>query len=119
MAYYASSVASGSGSHLPLSSSAAAAASSSSASSALIVGVVRSRTGLFLSYRDTSTRSTRTSYSSSSRKGKGRAYDESYADESEGLLSNGGSVGQNDTVGGRSGHEAIEMNRLPPAWSVM
>ena len=112
MAYYASAVASGSGSHLP---SSASPASASSSSSALLLGVTRSRTGLFLSYRDTTTRSSSTSYS---RKGKGRAYDDPYAEESEGLLSNGASGPNGSAAGaaGRSGHESIEMNRLPPQW---
>ncbi|KAL7007800.1 t-SNARE affecting a late Golgi compartment protein 2 [Cystobasidiomycetes sp. EMM_F5] len=77
--------------------------------------ITRSRTGLFLSYRDTVIRSPSSrlgSKSISSRKGKGRAYDDSYDDEERsGLLANGADANGNGDL-----HQAIEMDNLPPQW---
>jgi len=69
----------------------------SSASSSSLSPATRSRTGLFLSYRDSRTRSSRFSRS------KPTSYDEDYAaEESEGLMS-------------RNGHVAVDVD-LPPKW---
>lgn len=81
--------------------------------------VTRSRTGLFLSYRDTVIRSSSTSRTggasrySDRGKGKGRAYDIPGDDEGEqeGLL-----AGTGDRLGGNGHHDTIQMNQLPPQW---
>lgn len=95
--------------------SSSAIASGSSLASTSQAPITRSRTGLFLSYRDTVIRST--SNRSQSRfndkgKGKARAYDFQGADgeEHEGLL--GGDRERQEN--GR--HEVIQMNELPPQW---
>lgn len=93
-----------------------AVASGSSLGSAAQSPITRSRTGLFLSYRDTVIRSTngRASYSDNG-KGKGRAYDfqDENTEEHEGLLAVDRGGRQN------GGHEVIQMNQLPPQWSVV
>jgi hypothetical protein len=78
--------------------------------------VTRSRTGLFLSYRDTVIRSSSTSKSHTRHdiKGKGKAREYEYpgddGDEQEGLLADDGGRSMN----GR--HEVVQMNQLPPQW---
>lgn len=89
----------------------------------------RSRTGLFLSYRDTVIRSTvprstalsdgstdnsgATRYPPISRKGKGRArYDDAgEGEETSGLLGKG--------QGDGNGHAVVDMTALPPKWCVI
>lgn len=97
-------------------SSSIAMASSSALGPASQAPITRSRTGLFLSYRDTVIRSTNVNshygrYSDKG-KGKGRAYDYpgDEAEEHEGLLAVDHGIQQN----GR--HEVIQMNQLPPQW---
>lgn len=99
-------------------SSSNAVASGSSLGSSAQAPITRSRTGLFLSYRDTVIRSSKTkprsSYSDKG-KGKARAYDLQGDDgeEHEGLLSSE----QGGPPDGR--HEVIQMNQLPPQWCVL
>jgi len=90
-------------------------AAGSSSSSPVFAPVTRSRTGLFLSYRDTVIRASHTSgggsgYSSKA-KGKGRAYDGYEDEERSGLLGDQDAQGQLN-----GGHEVVEMNALPPQW---
>ena len=87
-------------------------------SGSLSAPVTRSRTGLFLSYRDTVIRnvtaSSRPHSATKSRKGKERAYGVDEEEERSGLLAEDVSYGVNRM----NGHEAIQMSALPPQWSV-
>ncbi|KAK9898616.1 t-SNARE [Cystobasidium minutum MCA 4210] len=92
-----------------------AAASGSSLASTSHAPITRSRTGLFLSYRDTVIRSSSNrpqSRFTDKGKGKARAYDLQGDDgeEQEGLLA----MDRGQRENGR--HEVIQMNQLPPQW---
>ena len=97
--------------------------STASTSSSSFAPVTRSRTGLFLSYRDTAIRSAPAAVSKrypgtrSNAKGKGRAYDAGDDEEERsGLLAEEGLDGDS-MANGMTGHEAIQMDTLPPRWS--
>ena len=98
-----------------LSSSSTAVSSSSMSAMTANGPMTRSRTGLFLSYRNTVSRTPTVSTFASAQaarrsrnKGKGRARDNEDDDDGDeersGLLGNG------------VGHEIIQMNTLPPQW---
>lgn len=98
------------------SGSSSAIASSSSLGSISQAPITRSRTGLFLSYRDTVIRSTgtRQHHASYADKGKGKARGYDFpgdeAEEHEGLLAVDRRKQHDDS------HDVVQMNALPPQW---
>ena len=131
MAYYASLPASSTSASTSASPSTIAPSAGSS-TSPLLLPVTRSRTGLFLSYRDTVIRapSSTSGYGYGygySDKGKGRAtYSDDYeegdsiaGEESAGLLGSGSARAKAKGKGKGKGdrpHEVIQMDSLPPQW---